>query len=82
MWQEILVPQERVSLNSDADILNTFKDTLEAGLEPKSTKKTGVVPPESFSLNSPDEIEALFQALHDFEVVLKPYRYELEELGL
>ena len=46
MWQEILVPQERVCLNS------------------------------------PEEVEALFQALQDFEDQLKPHRFELEELGL
>ena len=41
-----------------------------------------LVPQERVCLNSPEEVEALFQALQDFEDQLRPHRYELEELGL
>lgn len=44
--------------------------------------KGEMVPPERVCLNSPEEVEALFQALQDFEDQLRPHRYELEELGL
>lgn len=37
---------------------------------------------EGFSLNSSEDLEALFKALREMEVQLEPYRHQLEELGL
>lgn len=41
-----------------------------------------MVPPDGVFLNSPIEVDELFNALAEFEDLLRPYRLELEELGL
>lgn len=41
-----------------------------------------MVPLSGDILNSPIEVDELFESLRYFEDQLQPYRYELEELGL